>query len=93
MKIIGKLTEVCDLIEGQNERGPWTKQIIAVQTLGDYPRVVAVECFRPELLEAIKSLRLGSILELNVVLESRKSGDRYFTNITCLGIVPLQPNY
>lgn len=84
MEIIGRVIEVLDVVSGENERGEWRRGGFVVETLNDYPTQLALE-IKDKRLDEIKPA-VGLIVKAKFSVNSRKIGDRWFTNASCFAM-------
>lgn len=80
-QLSGKVIEVFDVVSGETERGAWCRGGFAVMTNSDPQRIVAVTCFGERKCELAGQLRAGQSVMVDYYPESRKVGDRYFTEV------------
>jgi len=52
-----------------------------VETLGQYPKKIAIELFGTETIEKVTELRLGQSYKWDVNVESRESNGKWYTTI------------
>ena len=68
----------------------WKKKEWLVETDGQYPRKVKVQCFG-EKSDAI-NLEPGKVYDLHVDLESREFGGRWYTDVSVYRVAPATGN-
>lgn len=90
MEIIGKVKELCDLVQGTTEAGNWCKRDLVVSTAGDEPRDVAVTFFGDRRVSKLSEVRPGDMVQVTAVVKSRKSDMRWFTTVDGISIAVLQ---
>ena len=86
MNIAGKVIIVGEVREGVSANGPWKRQEIVIETLGDYPKKVNIEFGRPEMLEGIAK---GDIIDAQISPESKESNGKWFSHIRGIAIKKL----
>lgn len=82
MEIIGKIKQVCDLIEGSTAAGDWCKKDVVITTTGDEPRDIAVTFFGARRVEKLRELKEDDMVQCNATVKSRTNdGSKWFTTI------------
>jgi len=79
MEIIGKLVEILDEQTGEGKNGPWRKGGFVIETEGQYPKKVCFDVWG-EKIDDLKSLKLGSGVNVGFDIESREYNGKWFTN-------------
>lgn len=84
MEIKGKVTDVFPLERGVGKQSgkEWKKATIIVEYgEGDYPRKVALDCFKKA--AEFSAIPLGRVGTFQIDLESREFNGRWYTSATC----------
>jgi hypothetical protein len=82
MEVKGKLLEVTIPEIGTSKAGKdWIKSLAIIETDGQYPKKIAVELGKEELINKITDLKLGSEVTIKVNIESREFNGRWFTSV------------
>lgn len=81
MKVIGTIVEFLPLMEGESTRGRWVRGGIVIETSDDYPVNIAFSVFGQDRVDKLKTLAVGEPVEVFFQPVSRKSGDRWFTDL------------
>lgn len=82
MVLSGKVTTICDRIEGENENGQWSRQDVVIRTLGEHPKTVALT-LSGEKCKIADTLQEGMLIEAYFEPESREHDKRYYTQLRC----------
>jgi hypothetical protein len=62
----------------------WDKlTFIVEETEGQYPKTIAFETMKKELIEKIEQIPAGAIMNVHFDLSSREYNGRYYTSATC----------
>lgn len=80
MEISGKLVSVLPRQEGQSNRGNWVKQEFLIETAEQYPKKVLISAWA-EKVQELSGYAPGSMLTLDVNLESREYNGRWYTDV------------
>lgn len=82
MEVKGKLIEVTIPEAGTSKNGKdWIKSLAIIETDGQYPKKIAVELGKEELINKVAELKLGSEITIKVNIESREFNGRWFTSL------------
>lgn len=82
MEVKGKLIEVTIPEIGTSKNGKdWIKSLAIIETDGQYPKKIAVELGKEELINKVAELKLGSEVTIKVNIESREFNGRWFTSL------------
>ena len=82
MEVKGRLLEVTIPEIGTSKAGKdWIKSLAIIETDGQYPKKIAVELGKEELINKITDLKLGSEVTIKVNIESREFNGRWFTSV------------
>lgn len=92
MKEYMKVLEVGELISGNSENGnDWEKQqVVFEKTGGLKARYLAVDFMGERKTRTTKKLKPGMLCEVTYEPDSHKWGDKWFTNMEGISVVPLQ---
>lgn len=85
-ELIGVIKEFLPIVSGNSNNGAWTKQEFLVETLGQYPKVVAITDFN-EKANAIGH-SVGATVKVSLELSSRQYNDKWYHNITAYKVEP-----
>lgn len=80
MEIKGKLVNKLVPVSGTSAKGQWTKQEINIQTEETYPKQVIVS-FWNEAAESVGKLPIGTVLTIQIAIESREYNGRWYTEV------------
>jgi hypothetical protein len=81
MEIQGKLSQVLQPESVTSKAGKdWTQQTIIVETDGEYPKKIAIQC-ASNLIDKIKDYQIGHIITCSINIESREYNGRWFTSV------------
>lgn len=75
-----KLVQFGPTTEGQSQRGPWRKGIVVFETIGDYPKTIAVNFFNSNLEEAQK-FNPGDTCNVGFDISSREFNGKWYTDV------------
>ena len=82
MQIEAKLIEVTTPESGTSKAGKdFVKCLAIVETLGNFPKMIAIELFGTAIIENVAALRLGEAYKWDLNLESREHNGKYFHSI------------
>lgn len=79
-KIQGKVLQILQKQEGQGKEKPWVNQQFIIETLGDYPKKVAIKATTAEKCNLVATLKIGQIVTVLFNPESTEYQGKYFTN-------------
>ena len=88
MEIIGKLIRILPEQSGESARGRWGRGGFVIETTEQYPRMVAFTMFGEDKVGMIKSIALGTQINVLFSPESREFQDRWYTDLRCFRIEP-----
>ncbi|MCR5588019.1 MAG: DUF3127 domain-containing protein [Bacteroidales bacterium] len=91
MEITGKLIKVLEDQVGESSRGLWIRGGFVIEVGDDYPRKVAFSVFGEERVKNVKQLQPNTMVSVGFTPESREFNDRWYTDLRCFKVVPLQP--
>jgi len=66
---------------GTGQNGPWYKQLMVIETYGQYPKKVAISFFGAEKINALQGFPVGSPVKVSVNLESREHNQKWYSDI------------
>lgn len=75
-----KLVRFDATAEGTSAKGPWRKGIVVFETLGDYPKTIAINFFNSH-LEEVRKLKEGDICKVKFDIASREYNKKWYTDI------------
>jgi len=78
MEIIGTITEVLPVVEGESKNGPWRKQEIILEYGGKYPRKACITLWGDQVLSDDSAV--GKTADISYNLESRENNGRWYTD-------------
>jgi hypothetical protein len=82
MQIEANLLELTTLESGTSKAGKdYVKCLAIVETLGQYPKKIAIELFGSSIIENVAALKLGNTYKFDVNCESRESNGKWYTTI------------
>ena len=91
MEIIGKLIRILPEQSGESARGRWVRGGFVIETTEQYPRMVAFTMFGEDKVGMIKSIALGTQINVHFSPESREFQDRWYTDLRCFRIDTFNP--
>lgn len=73
---------------------PWTKMTFVIDNTTDpkYPKLVAFDTFKGDIIEFVNDTTDGTQLEVEFEVESREWNGRYFSNINAIGAQVVRGN-
>ena len=83
--ITGRLTNIGERVEGDSARGHWTKQLIVIETMEQYPKKVALQLWGDD-VEKADVLNLGDTLTADISIEIREFNGRWYTDVRARNI-------
>lgn len=86
MEIFGTFEKELPIVEGESNGQPWKRGGFVIVTGEEYPRYVAFEVRKEELLVVVRKLRPKTPVHVKFVTESREVGERWFTSLKCFAI-------
>ena len=82
MQLEAKLIEVTTPESGTSKAGKdYVKCLAIVETLGQYPKTVALELFGQAIIENVAALRIGETYKWDLNLESRENNGKWYNSI------------
>ena len=80
LELTCKLIQFLPEQKGQGKNGEWVKQDFIVETLGEYPKKIAMGAWG-DLVKKINDYAPDSILKVSFRLESREFNGRWYTDV------------
>jgi hypothetical protein len=80
LTITGKLLRLEELIKGEGQRGPWTKQAFIIETIETYAKKIVFTAWN-ERVDALTTFRTGDVLTVSFRPESREYNNRWYTDL------------
>jgi hypothetical protein len=82
MNISGKLLQVSDIENGTSKAGKdYVKCLAIIETTEAYPKKIAVELGKMELIDQVTKKSLGGEISFEVNLESREFNGKWYNSI------------
>ena len=75
LEIKGKVISVEDIKKGKGSNGEWTSQDFVIETSGEYPKKVCLNCFKKP------TPKLGENVNVFFEPESREFNGKWFTTL------------
>ncbi|MBR5831805.1 MAG: DUF3127 domain-containing protein [Bacteroidales bacterium] len=91
MEIIGKLIRILPDQSGETAKGRWVRGGFVIETAEQYPRMVAFTMFGEDRVGMVKSIPLGTQINVHFSPESREFQDRWYTDLRCFRIDTFNP--
>lgn len=85
-QITGKIIEMLPIVEGENVNGRWIRSGFVVMPLEGSSDPVCISVFGERYVGALQSLKIGQVVIVDYRPQSRKVGDKWFTDLKCLYI-------
>lgn len=85
MKETLKLVQFGPVTEGQSQKGPWRKGVVIFETIGEYPKQIAIDFFNAKLEEANK-FNAGDTCEVSFDISSREFNGKWYTSVSAFAI-------
>ncbi|QJW89958.1 DUF3127 domain-containing protein [Spirosoma taeanense] len=86
LEIVGKLIKVLPEVNGQSQKGPWSKQEFVIETLeAQYPKKVCMTAWG-EKVNDLKQFAEGDTLKATFSAESREYNERWYTELRAFRI-------
>lgn len=77
MEIKGKVTSVGAVQSGQGQKGEWKKQIVVIETEGQYPKTVAITLWN----DKVGGATYGEAITASIDIESREFNGKWYTEV------------
>lgn len=89
MELEGKVIQYLGETSGTSKAGnPWKKKEWVVETFGQYPKKVKVQCFGDK--ADLMNLEPGKDYSLSIDIESREFGGRWYTDVSVFRVAEYQ---
>jgi hypothetical protein len=85
MKIQGRLKSKLPSETGHGQKGQWYKQNFMFETLDKYPKQFAIQAWN-DLQASMDKIPMGTVMELDVSIESREYNGKYYTDVKATAI-------
>lgn len=85
-QITGKFIKQLPVVEGETERGPWSRSGFEIMAGDEFPRMVAFTLFGAERIAMINGLQAGMTVIVDYQPESREVDDKVFTDLRCIRV-------
>ena len=76
-------------VQGEGARGPWVRGGFVIETGDDYIRKVAFTAFGEERVAMVKSIPMGTMVQVNFNPESREFNEKWYTDLRAISITPM----
>ena len=80
MNIKGKLILKLTPEVGEGKNGTWTKQVVIIETAETYPKKVAIEFWKDEVIK-IQAVPIGQELSIDINIESREYQGKWYNQV------------
>lgn len=80
MQVSATLLQIGEISSGINQNGPWSKQIIIVETKDKYPKKVCISIWSGRI--DISELEIGKEYTFHVNVESKEHNEKWYTELT-----------
>jgi hypothetical protein len=90
MDITGRLVKIMPEVRGESQRGPWVRGGFVIETEDTYPKQVAFTLFGEDRLAMINGMQMNSQVVVTFSPESREFNDRWYTDLRCIRVLPMQ---
>jgi hypothetical protein len=80
LTITGRLFRLEELIKGEGQRGPWTKQAFIIETIETYAKKIVFTAWN-ERVDTLTNFRIGEVLQVSFRPESREYNNRWYTDL------------
>lgn len=88
--IVGKIIKFLPKVEGESSRGPWVKGGFVIEYGDEYPTKAAFTIFGEQRLQKCAELKEGMEVTVNYNPQSREYNDRWYTDMQCFSVFPVQ---
>lgn len=85
-QITGKVIELLPIVDGENVNGRWMRSGFVVMPLEGYSDPVCISVFGEKHVQGLQPIKIGHIVIVNYRPQSRKVGDKWFTDLKCQSI-------
>lgn len=86
-QVTGKVIEHLEKVEGENEKGPWVRGGVLIQTMDDRSRMLAIKAFGAERVAQLEGLNAGEVVVLEYRPESREFSGHWYTDLYCTNVL------
>jgi len=87
LEITGNIIKIDEPVSGTSKAGnKWTKQTFVIETEGEYPKKIALDCFG-KTVELLQNSNVGDNITVSFNIESREHKEKWYTNINAWRIV------
>jgi hypothetical protein len=80
LQITGKITQITDIETGTGKNGEWSKQNFAIETDGEYPKMVVFSAMG-KVLDYLKNKKVGNSVTVSFNPESREYQNKFYTDL------------
>jgi hypothetical protein len=80
MDIQGRVFKKLPSLTGTGKNGTWHKQEFVVETMEQYPRKIALECWNDD-VRTLETVEEGNVVKVNFNIESREHEGRWYTQL------------
>lgn len=80
MELAGKVKQILEPVEGENQRGKWRRQDFVIETEGEYPSEVCFTVWNEKF--DLSQLKEGMPVTVYFNLSSREHNGRWYTSAT-----------
>lgn len=92
MELTGRFIKLLPTMEGNSARGHWVRGGFVIETEERYPQKVAFSVFGEDKVNMVKSLALGTKIQVSFSPESREYQDRWYTELRAYNIATITVN-
>ena len=90
MEFVGKVLEILPAVSGQSARGTWQRQTVVFEQEGkQFGKEIAVTFMNKQ--QDVAGLQVGQSYTVSFDIESRKSMDKWYTDVRAWRVQTLQP--
>ena len=86
MEITGKCKDVQNHQEGVSAKGPWKKEELIIETLEQYPKRVALQCWNG-VCDAVAGFALDQVITAVISIESKEFNGRNYTEVRVIKFI------
>jgi hypothetical protein len=87
MNIQGKLISITTPQNYTGKNGKdYIKATLVVETEGQYPKKIAIDLGKAELIDKASQMSIGATISVDVNIESREYNGKWFTNINAFNL-------
>ena len=88
--IQGKIIKFLPRVEGESQKGHWVKAGFVIEYGDEYPTKAAFTIFGEQRLQQCAGLKEGMEVTVNFNPQSREFNDRWYTDLQCVNVFPVQ---